>query len=152
MRAQGSFAGLLATLLLAMSSWSSACDLSCSLASRHLGCETSQTAQAQPPAEDAAAKMDMEHCLHATPPASGEQLAAAPTVTAVPCLHEACRQAAVSTAAKHSGQGTRQNAARWAMLVITDAAPPSAFFRSMERDNLPPKIPPLDLLSASLRI
>jgi hypothetical protein len=155
MRAKGSFSGLLAIFLLAMTSWSSACDLSCSLANRHLGCEASQVAQPPQMAEAHNSMTDMENCPHATSSlpgvASGEQ-AAAPTVAAAPCLHEACRQIAVSTAARRTAQHARRTAARWAAVAMIQPAAPSGLFQPMGREDPPPKTSPLALLSTSLRI
>src|SRR5580698_6297732 len=111
--AKGSLAGLLAVFLLAMSSWSSACDLSCSLADRHLGCATVPAAPPPKMAEADASKMDMEHCPHATSVPSGEQLAASSSLTAAPCLHEPCRQVGVSTAGERAAQRLQRGAARW---------------------------------------
>jgi hypothetical protein len=156
MRFKGSFCGLLAILLFAMSSWSSACDLSCSLASRHLGCAASQTAPTPQTAEAAASQMDMANCPHATPAASdlasGEQLANAPSISTAPCSHEACRQVAVSTAAKRGAERVQQNAGHWTTMAMIQPAASSALFRPMEREDPPPETPPLILLSTGLRI
>jgi hypothetical protein len=156
MHAKGPFSGLLAVFLLAMTSWSSACDLSCSLASRHLECEAEQAAQPPRMAEAATSHMDMEHCPHATSVvsgvASGEQAATEPSVTAAPCLHEACRQLAVSTAAKRAAERARRSAARWTAMAMIQPASSSALFRTIEREEPPPKTTPLVLLSTSLRI
>ena len=154
--ARSSFAGLLAVFLLAMSSWSSACDLSCSLASRHLGCATSQAAQPPKTTEADASKMDMEHCQHAdsfAPDlAPGEQLAASPLVTAAPCFHEACRQVAVSTAGERAIQVLQRGAVCWTAMAMIHPAASSALFRPMEGEDPPPRTIPLALLSTSLRI
>jgi hypothetical protein len=156
MRLQASISGLLAVLLLAMSSWSSACDLSCSLASYHLGCEAGQTAQTPKTAEANASQMDMADCSHATPAASdlasGQQLANDPSIRTAPCSHEACRQVAVSTAAKRGADRIQQNAARWTAMATAQTAPFGSLFRPMEREDPPPETPPLVLLSTSLRI
>jgi len=156
MRFKDSFSGLLAVLLLAMSSWSSACDLSCSLASHHLGCEASQTAQTPQTAEAAASQMDMQDCPHAASVApdlaSGEQPAAAPSLTTAPCLHEACRQAGVSTAAKRGANRAQRSTAHWTAMAIAQPAVCSALFRPVEREDPPPETPPLVPLSTNLRI
>jgi hypothetical protein len=150
--AKGSLAGFLAVFLLAMSSWSSACDLSCSLADRHLGCATGQAATPRKMAEADSLKMDMEHCPHATSVPSGEQLATSPSVTAAPCLHEACRQVAVSTAANGAAQRLQRGAACWTAMAMIQPAASRALFRPMEGEDPPPKTTPLALLSTSLRI
>jgi len=150
--AKGSFSGLLAIFLLAMTSWSSACDLSCSLASRRLGCEAGQSTEAPRVPEAAASKMDMENCPHATSSAAAEKPAEAPSVTTAPCVHDACRQIAVSTPAKRAAERIQRNASLWMALPMIQPASSSPLFRLIEREDPPPKIPPLALLSASLRI
>jgi hypothetical protein len=152
MRAKGLFSGLLAVFLLAMASWSSACDLSCSLASRHLGCEVGQAAQPSQAAEATSSKMDMEDCSHADSLVSDERAAAAPSATTAPCLNEACRPIAVSAAAKRAAQSAQRNAARWTAMTLIQPAASSALFRRMERKYPPPKTAPVVLLSTSLRI
>jgi hypothetical protein len=71
MSIKGAMAGLLAAFLLTMASWSSACDLSCSLASHHLGCAMAPAASAQKSAGSAASDaMDMKDCQHSGDAAS----------------------------------------------------------------------------------
>jgi len=156
MFAKGSFSGILAVFLLAMSPWSSACDLSCSLTSRHLGCATGQAAEPPQVAEAAVSHMDMENCPHATSvapgPASDEQTAAAPFVTAASCLHEACRQIAVSTTARHSAERAQRHAACWTAMAMIQSGASSVLFHLVDREDPPPKTTSLVFLSTSLRI
>jgi len=151
MSAKGPIAGFLVAILLAMSSWSSACDLSCALASRHIGSETAQPAASQKAEAADAAPMDMLHCMHDA--AAGDTRSSeAPAVAATPCLHDICRQTAVSTAAKRCTVGAERRAA--ASIVVALAQPPhsGALRPLVEREYPPPRTSPLDPLSLSLRI
>jgi len=96
--------------------------------------------------------MDMKDCPHATSSAAVEQPVAAPSVTTAPCVHDACRQIAVSTAAKRASGHIQRNTTRWVALATIQPAASSALFRPMQREEPPPKSVPLNLLSTSLRI
>jgi hypothetical protein len=154
--AKGSLAGFLAVLFLAMSSWSSACDLSCSLADRHLGCAAGQAAQPAKMTEADASKMDMAHCQHARSfapdVAPGEQLAGSSSVTTAPCVHEPCRQIALSTTGERAAQRLQRGAACWTAIAVIQPTASSSLFRPKEGEGPPPKTTPLALLSTSLRI
>ena len=151
MFAKGAIAGFLIAVLLAMSSWSSACDLSCALKSRHVGCAAEQTSSAKNAAPTGAtAEMDMSHCIHAA--RSDEELPADQSLSVNPCAHDACRLIAVSTPAKNSAARLQQRstASMFAVSVQPLVSHPNTQFT--EREYPPPKTSSFDRLSITLRI
>lgn len=151
MSAKGPIAGFLVAVLLTMSSWSSACDLSCALTNRHAGCAAGQAAAVQNAAGSAAEpEMDMSHCMHdagdtAQPPAE-------PSLYANPCAHDACRLIAVSTAAKNLAAHMQRSAAALALAVLAQPPIPSPNSRFTDRKYRPPKIVKASFLLLVLRI
>jgi len=148
---RGSIAGLVAIFLLAISSWSSACDLSCSLASHRAVCEMGKS-QPQQAESASGSTMDLPICQHATSPASADLSTNAPAVTTAPCLHDACRQAATFTAAKRSSGHVRSNRAALRAAAIVQTAHLSALPHPTDHEYPPPKSDPSDGLSVNLRI
>jgi hypothetical protein len=150
MYAKSSVAGLLVAVLLAMSSWSSACDLSCALKGSHPGCKTEQTEVAKKAASnDAGAEMDMSHCMHATD--ANEEAATDQSLSATPCSHDACQPTAVYTAAK----GFAMHLQHYATPSLFPASMPSLTSHSKrftQREYPPPKTASFDPISISLRI
>ena len=151
MRFQGQLSGLLAASLLAMSSWASACDLSCSFERLHSGCPANSPTEDQQ-AGIMSAGMNMEQ---ENPAAIAEAEEAPQTgmilLMDVSCTHELCGRPLVSA----SIVGTDHREFKNAHIPAVSAMQPhlrlleSSYHRT---EASPPKIAAMSPISINLRI
>lgn len=148
------FAALLVILLLAMTSWASACDLSCSLAQFHSKCNLpGTTASVEPEAVPSSdmAKMDMhnETSLNAQPGShNGPVHLRVNSCTRSPCNETSVSAiSAISKLAQHSVPALQ--------LIAFDRPPAPVITRQLSwplSEREPPNSQPFDPLSVSLRL
>jgi hypothetical protein len=140
--------GLLAASLLAMSSWASACDLSCSLQRVHCGCPLTAPAEGQP-AEIMSAGMNMSR---KNPKAAAEvestSQARSILVMDASCRHELCSEPADS-ATVIGGDHRGFSSARKPAISLTLRLPQSFHIGT---EASPPEVAAISLLFINLRI
>jgi len=158
-RVQSLVAGLLSAFLLAVSSWSSACDLSCSLRQFHSNCETQGVASpGERVAESDSSDMAMPHDM-VMPRENGDHMAmaeldakAAIHLVATTCTHQACDQG-LSLASVNAGKDHTQLQGVQSVAVVAVHAPIlSLRIRAVEPQGVPLPLGPVNPLSVSLRI
>lgn len=160
MRIQNLLAGLLSALLLAMSSWASACDLSCSLQQLHSSCQTQSAASSRERTAESASSnagmgydmaMPPEHSDHMTM-AESDAKAAMVHLVATACTHRACDQG-LSLASVRDGKDRTQLQSVQSVAVDTAHVPIlSLGIRGIEPQEGPPPLGPVNPLFVSLRI
>jgi hypothetical protein len=152
-------ASLLMTLLVAMTSWASACDLSCSLERSHSVCRldgaaTASTGQVAPRA--LAGRAQQEMAMDPTMVMSDEISATqgdtgAPHLHSNSCAHSPCNETSISAISKSA---TQQPAQTLPFIAFVQAIASSSLMHvsSIAAKQDPPDLPPFDPLSISLRI
>jgi hypothetical protein len=141
------FAALLASSVVAMTSWASGCDLSCSLERIHSVCGLGWTAASEPmsPQMDMSS-MDMpEHSLTAQPESNG--LA---HLHANSCTHSPCNEISISATWKSAPQPAPALALTGFERPLVSAIPGQVRWNIPEQK--PPDLQPFDPLAVSLRI
>jgi hypothetical protein len=142
------FAAVLVILLLAMTSWASACDLSCSLERVHSGCKLSGTsASSEPTASD----MDMANMdMHDDGSVTAQPENGLVHLHANSCTHSPCNEtsvSAISKSAQHPVPALQLIA--FERLSIAELSwQPSWPQHKVE----PPSLQPFDPLAINLRI
>ena len=169
MRARNMLAASLAVLLLTMSSWASACDLSCALMALHSGCPTSATMsgtspaahqatqQGMQPAQDAmAAGMDMDHMAmpddSAMNSTASDATAAAQLAGVAACSQSPCSRITLSVAPQRSVAHSPLPLAQTVTAAVSPLAVISQTSRTNPSNTSSPKLNPFDPLDTSLRI
>lgn len=151
-------ASLVMTLLVAMTSWASACDLSCSLGKSHSVCKldgaaTASTAPAMSRALAGRARQEMAMDATMVMP---DEMAVTQAGSSAPhlhssCTHSPCNESSISA----TSQSATQHPVR-AVPVIALVQPvvvsSFAHVSSIGATQEAPDIPPFDPLSVSLRI
>ena len=141
------FAAALVVCLVAMSSWASACDLSCSVERFHSVCKLDQTAAFEPMASGMdMTRMDMpEHSASAHPESSGSV-----HLHANSCTHSACNETSISATSKSAPQSAPVLALTTSERLVTSAITAQVSWSTPEREA--PDLQPFNSLSVSLRI
>ena len=137
---------LLALPLLAMTSWASACDLSCSLQRFHSTCKLDGAAM--PSAEPVTASSNMVMDPNMQMP--GMSPTEAPVHLHATCTHNPCNETSISAISK---------SAQHSVPTLQAIALDTPFVASLSYQSLrlwaaqgPPALPPFDPLSVSLRL
>lgn len=150
------FRGLLATVLtislLALSSWASACDLSCSLQSFHPACQsaTAQTEDQETGVMSVGMDMSQESRTDLAEASSDSQVGMV-LLKDVSCTHEVCGQASISASAVGTDHGqfkSTHGAAVSAIQLSVNLLRPSY----MKTEASPPNISAISPISINLRI
>jgi len=153
MRLKGSLAAVLTIFLLAMSSWGSACDLSCSLQTLHsFGCQSASGLAEHQQTETMPAGMDMSQQSHTDlAEAQSDSQAGIVLLHDGSCTHEKCSQASVSVSAVRSDHGQFKRADVTAVSVIQPRV--SLLLASyIKTETSPPDTPAISPVSIHLRI
>lgn len=151
MRFRGQLSLLLAASLLAMSSWASACDLSCSLQKLHSGCPTNAPAEEKPAGiMPAGMSMGLENPKAITEGDLAPQ-AAMILLMDVSCTHERCSRTSISASAVSTDHGEFQSA-RMPAVSVTPLLPRLLQGFSIRTEASPPKIAAISPVSIHLRI
>jgi hypothetical protein len=145
-----SFAALLVILLLAMTSWASACDLSCSLERVHSICKlpgTAASVEGTVPSSDMA-NMDMPDESSVTSQPESDGLVHQHINS---CTHSPCNETSVSAISKSAAQ----HSVPALQLIVFERPTVAAITRQVtgaSPEKEPPDLQPFDPLSVNLRI
>jgi hypothetical protein len=150
MRLKGPLSGLLVASLLAMSSWASACDLSCSLQTLHSGCMSNFPTDRQAGIMSAGMNMDQENSTAIAEAEPNPQVAMIPLMD-VPCAHEMCGRVSVSTSAVSTDHRAFKSAHMPAVSMTHPLVRLLHSFRNRAQAS-PPKFAAIRPISTNLRI
>lgn len=151
MRFESQMSGLLATALLAMTSWASACDLSCSLQRLHSGCLLNASTEGQE-AGSMSAEMNMgQENPAATVEADSTRHLGMILLMDVSCGHELCGRSSVAASAVGSDHRELNSSH---MPAVSTMHPPLRLLKSLSirTEASPPKIAAISSISTNLRI
>ena len=153
MRLGNALAIVLATSLLCVSSWASACELSCSLAHSYPLSESAGATSAAQATEIASFGMNAphSHCGHAK--TAGPSNSATPHFeSASNCAGAPCAQVQALSSPVNGRDVAELKGVHFAVLASVPAGASNSLFRSYKRDCAPINLLPLDPLSVGLRI
>jgi hypothetical protein len=144
------FSALLMILLPAMTSWASACDLSCSLPQFHSSCHW------QGPEERAEATHPSEHVMDTKMEMGEESSAAAEAQNGFiyvhdACTHNSCNESSISAIAKQAPEHRAHGLQFVGLELPTVRLIRSQKLRIVNKEG-PPNLQPFDPLSVNLRI
>jgi len=159
MQFRRAFSAILIVFLFLMSSWASACDLSCTLAKRHSGCQTqSASSPKQPSADSMPADMPMGEDME-IPQGQDSHIsdsdftrsAAMAHWGSKACAHEPCSQISVF-AFPFQGGHSQHDSIRWKAIGTASPVNLGIGFHWIKIGTSPPKLLATPLQVTTLRI
>jgi hypothetical protein len=155
MGSRSSLAAVLSILLLSMSSWTPACDLSCSLQPVHSECHAAKANRAdEHKAEPTPPKLAMPqgHCAHMSKPESDIRTGIEHLLAVSSCAHEPCSQTSTSASAMSGIDRTQVKKGHSVVVSTVYLAESSTHLRRIQGEAPHTAIRTIDPLSVILRI
>jgi hypothetical protein len=143
---------VLSGLLLLMSSWAPACDLSCSLQPVHSQCQAAKANRVDNRGAEPTTAMPRDHCTHASKPESGIRTSIDHPLAVSSCAHEPCSQTSTTAAAVGGVDRTQVKEVHSVVVSTVYLAESSIHLRSIRGEAPPANIGTVVPLSVILRI